>query len=104
MRLLLLAIFCLTMAACAETSVSDQKVQEMVVEKKRRFFEDKWVECKKNILMEVELLVDSILMQQSKSLKYDSLTIPHDTIRPEKPNVLFPNFEKPVRQDEDSLK
>lgn len=42
---------------------------------------------------------DSILVVLSKKIKYDSLTIPHDTLRPEKPDITFPDYQKPEKPD-----
>lgn len=42
---------------------------------------------------------DSILVVLSKKIKYDSLTIPHDTLRPEKPDITFPDYQPPVKPD-----
>ena len=51
----------------------------------------------------VQLEVDSTLSFGSKYLKFDSITIPHDTNRPLKPEISFPQFNKPERPKSDSI-
>ncbi|MBK8485393.1 MAG: hypothetical protein IPL31_13905 [Saprospiraceae bacterium] len=54
-------------------------------------------------MAKIELEADSILIFLSKRVKYDSLTIPYDSIRPVKPDVQFPNYKKPEKPKQDSV-
>ena len=51
----------------------------------------------------VQIEVDSTLRYNSKNLKFDSILVPHDTNRPIKPEITFPQYNKPERPKFDSI-
>ena len=46
-------------------------------------------------MRKIELESDSILIVLAKRIKYDSLTIPYDSIRPNQLTIEFPEYRKP---------
>jgi hypothetical protein len=83
-----------------EEAIKTQMIQNLLDERKTSFFENKQRECYKQFTREVEGLADSLLMLRTKNTKYDSLTIPYDTLRPIKPEIAFPDYKKPERETE----
>ncbi|MBP8724959.1 MAG: hypothetical protein KBF37_05780 [Saprospiraceae bacterium] len=65
----------------------------------QQFTEKKTEECTRRMQQDIERLADSVLIVLSKRIKYDSLTIPIDSVRPEKPEVSFPEYRPPKKPD-----
>lgn len=78
---------------------SDIMVQTQLTELRQVFIKEKTMECNKKLMQEIELQADSILIYLSKRTKYDSLRIPHDSIRPEKPSIEFPKYRNPEKPE-----
>ena len=57
-------------------------IQEKLLERKTIFLQNKYDDCIRNLMSRVQLEVDSTLSFGSKHLKFDSITVPHDTNRP----------------------
>jgi hypothetical protein len=99
----IIRIMCLVLIGCTD---SNEKTELLVQEKLRELREDlvkeKTMECEKQILSQLEHKADSILIFLSKRTKYDSLTIPYDSIRPVKPEIEFPGYKKPKKPELDT--
>ncbi|MBK8243394.1 MAG: hypothetical protein IPK88_08210 [Saprospiraceae bacterium] len=78
-------------------------IQQKLLERKTIFLQNKYDDCKRSLMSRVQLEVDSTLSFGSKYLKFDSITVPHDTNRPLKPEISFPQFNKPERPKSDSI-
>ncbi len=86
-----------------ETRISEltrQKIEEL----RNQYIADKTKACEKGFFENVEHVADSILIDLAKRAKYDTLTIPHDTTRPMKPEIQFPRFKKPVKPELETQK
>ncbi|MBK8450520.1 MAG: hypothetical protein IPL42_11060 [Saprospiraceae bacterium] len=89
---------------CKESDeLSQEKIEQSLNERRTKFIAEKSEECNKILMAKIELEADSILIFLSKRVKYDSLTIPYDSIRPVKPDVQFPNYKKPEKPKQDSV-
>jgi hypothetical protein len=86
-----------------ESEVTVEMVAKKLDERRREFIKEREEDCHKLLMKEIEEKADSILIYTAKKIKYDSLTIPHDSIRPEKPEVAFPQYKKPEKP-EDKIK
>lgn len=78
-------------------------VNQKLEAKRQKLILEKTQLCDKEVMKLIENLVDSVLIYQSKKIKYDSLTIPYDSIRPSKPEIIFPEYRKPTKPEKDSL-
>ena len=72
-------------------------IQQKLLERKTIFLQNKYDDCKRSLMSRVQLEVDSTLSFGSKYLKFDS------TNRPLKPEISFPQFNKPERPKSDSI-
>ncbi len=94
-------VLCFILISCKdEEKANDEMVKLKLEERRQNFIAEKTDQCTKELMMKIEELADSILIYQSKRTKYDSLTIPYDSIRPEKPEVIFPDYKKPEKPEE----
>ncbi|MBK6859836.1 MAG: hypothetical protein IPK91_09000 [Saprospiraceae bacterium] len=78
-------------------------VQTRFTELRKKFIEDRKTKCIEELMRKIELESDSILIVLAKRIKYDSLTIPYDSIRPDQPEITFPKYRKPEKPGEDTL-
>jgi hypothetical protein len=87
-----------------QCTTSEQKTDVLVQHKleslRSQLRLEKQNQCEVGMLREIELEADSILILMAKRTKYDSLTIPTDSIRPLQPEVQFPEYKKPVKPKE----
>ena len=83
-----------------ENKVANTLIEEKLAELRQNLIAEKTNECDKQIMAEIEIQADSILIYMSKRIKYDSLTIPFDSIRPIKPEMEFPKYKKPEKPKE----
>ncbi len=91
-------LFVLLIFSCTDPKrQTDILIEAKLNELRQNLIEEKTKACDKQILAEIELMADSILITLSKRIKYDSLTIPYDSIRPAKPEIKFPEYKKPVK-------
>lgn len=105
MKVLAFICICLFFVKCKDPAeITDEAVNKKLEEMRQHFIQDKEKECNKMLMQEIEEQADSILIYLSKKVKYDSLTIPYDSIRPEKPAVIFPEYIKPEKPKETILK
>ena len=101
MRTVIGICLCMIFLQCKDaTEVTDEMVNKKLAELRQNFIKEKTLECDKMLMKEIEEKADSILIYLSKRNKYDSLTIPYDSIRPEKPEVIFPEYRKPEKPEE----
>jgi hypothetical protein len=102
MKAIVLLVLCLIFIQCRdEALVIEEKVQKRLGELRIKLIDEKTIQCNKELMQEVETKADSILSYNAKRIKYDSLTIPYDSIRPQKPDVKFPQYKKPVKPKEE---
>ncbi len=100
MKVISFILLCLLFSFCKdENELTNEMIKQKLEERRTNFIQNKMEECNKELMKEIEELADSILIYQSKRTKYDSLTIPYDSIRPEKPELQFPEYKKPVKPD-----
>ncbi|MBK9108564.1 MAG: hypothetical protein IPM92_09405 [Saprospiraceae bacterium] len=91
--------FLMIFIACKDQNTRiEELIQEKLAAQQKQFTDEKNLECDKRIQEKLEQYADSILIVLSKKIKYDSLTIPYDSIRPEKPEIEFPEYTKPEKQ------
>ncbi len=93
-------IFCISFFShCGDTVAMQQRmINELLEERKEAFFNKKREDCVKQFAREVQDRVDSILTMRVKRTKYDSLTIPYDTLRPAMTQIDFPDYRRPMRE------
>lgn len=92
--------FLLIFFACKDQETRiEELIQEKLAAQQTQFLDEKNLECDKRIQEILDQYADSILIVLSKKIKYDSLTIPYDSIRPEKPEIEFPEYVKPEKPD-----
>ncbi|MEO6190495.1 MAG: hypothetical protein ABIO44_09245 [Saprospiraceae bacterium] len=82
----------------------DLAVKQQLEERRTNFLQEKLSICTREIYSKAQTFADSILRIESKQAKLDSILFPHDTLKPSKPEVLFPDYKKPLRKGKDSLK
>lgn len=105
MKLSLGICLCLIFVQCKNvTEVSNEMVTVKLEEIRQNFIDAKTKECERMLMIEIEQRADSILISLSKKIKYDSLTIPYDSVRPVKPEVDFPDYKKPQKPVEELKK
>ncbi|MDQ3142504.1 MAG: hypothetical protein M3Q56_09705 [Bacteroidota bacterium] len=75
----------------------EKRSLEHLNKRKEEYFQNKLENCKRELMSKAERITDSMMITMSKSIKYDSLTIPTDTTKPIKPEVLFPDYIKPEK-------
>lgn len=78
-------------------------VQSRLIELRTKFIEERKTKCIEELMRKIELESDSILIVLAKRIKYDSLTIPYDSIRPELPEISFPEYRKPEKPGSDTI-
>lgn len=97
---ILFGLISLTLLQCtSHEQQMDQLVQQKLEAQRLQLIADKEQACTQQINSILDHYADSILVVLSKKIKYDSLTIPHDTLRPEKPEIEFPEYQKPEKPD-----
>ncbi|MBK8954507.1 MAG: hypothetical protein IPM34_02990 [Saprospiraceae bacterium] len=101
MKLKCLVMFMLSiLISCKDRdSLTEELVAEKLSALLTQYNTDKNLECEKYIQDQLDQYADSILIVLSKKIKYDSLTIPYDSIRPEKPMIDFPEYKKPEKPE-----
>ena len=103
-KISILIIFVIELSCHSDqTDKLQNSIQEKLLERKTIFLQNKYEECRRKLMSQVQLEVDSTLSFGSKNLKFDSIAVPHDTIRPLKPEITFPEFHKPERPKLDSI-
>ncbi|HEX5625731.1 MAG TPA: hypothetical protein VFX48_06935 [Saprospiraceae bacterium] len=101
MRILFIpAIALLALQCTTSEEKTDVLVQQKLESLRAQLRLEKLNQCENGLLQEIELEADSILILMAKRTKYDSLTIPTDSIRPLQPEVHFPEYKKPVKPNE----
>ena len=80
-----------------DTSKIEAQATALLQEKKSKYFKERHDKCLRELSIEAQTIADSILKSISKSIKFDSLKVPIDTLRPEKPNIDFPEYIKPEK-------
>ncbi|MBK7358422.1 MAG: hypothetical protein IPI45_10195 [Saprospiraceae bacterium] len=106
MKLIQLAAFCVIVGLGSCKSKQEQTqdlVQTRLTELRKKFIEDRKTKCIEELMHKIELESDSILIVMAKRIKYDSLTIPYDSIRPDQPEITFPEYRKPEKPGLDTL-
>lgn len=94
--LIFIAFSCLSCTGNDSVSI---KTEVKLKELKENYHIKKMEECDKQFELNLNSLADSILIVISKKNKYDSLNIPTDSIRPERPEIEFPEFTKPGKPE-----
>ncbi|MCC6754720.1 MAG: diguanylate cyclase [Saprospiraceae bacterium] len=93
-------LLCGTLTSCTrEEDVIARQTEEKLAALVQQFTTKKTEECTRKMQQDIERLADSVLIVLSKRIKYDSLTIPVDSVRPEKPEVSFPEYRPPQKPD-----
>ncbi|MEP7195173.1 MAG: hypothetical protein ABI851_01550 [Saprospiraceae bacterium] len=82
----------------------DQATQIQLEERKKNYFTSRLDDCTRNIQKEAQSIADSLLRIESKQSKMDSIRAPHDTLKPMKPELVFPDYKKPTKSKLDSSK
>lgn len=72
-------------------------------ERKNKFMTERLLECSRKTMNKAQTYADSILRIESKSQKFDSIPVPYDTLKPDKPSITFPPYQKPKSLLYDSL-
>jgi hypothetical protein len=85
----------------------DQEVnalaEQKLLDRKEKFMAERMQECSRRTMSRAQAIADSILRIESKIQKFDSIPVPYDTFKPERPEIQFPEFVRPVRKSADSL-
>ena len=92
-----------TVSCKSKQEQTNDLVQAKLAELRTKFIEDRKNKCIEELMRTIELESDSILIVLAKQIKYDSLTIPYDSIRPDQPEIIFPKYRKPEKPGEDTL-
>ncbi len=103
-KILFIACCILGISCQSKNELTSDKIQMELDRLRANYKEERLMLCKKEMLSQIELEADSILIVLSKRIKYDSLTIPYDSIRPENPQIQFPEYRKPEKPKTDSIK
>ncbi|HMS30003.1 MAG TPA: hypothetical protein PKD32_09135 [Saprospiraceae bacterium] len=86
--------------SCGDNTREIKELAERKYQEKRaEYFQQKYGNCYRQLLLDAQTQADSILKDISKKIKFDSLRVPTDTMRPEKPDVNFGGYEQPKRED-----
>lgn len=99
MKIIILVFIALSCLSCGGNDSVTLKTEVKLSELKENYRVKKMEECDKQFELNLNALADSILIVLSKKNKYDSLSIPTDSIRPEKPEIEFPEFTKPGKPE-----
>ncbi|HMW40056.1 MAG: hypothetical protein K1X68_05835 [Saprospiraceae bacterium] len=103
MNKILPLIAMLYLGSCYE--VTREKVEALaatqLAERQSNQLRDRMAICSRLIYSEAQTRADSALRIESKQAKLDSILVPHDTLRPLRPEVDFPDYAQPSR---DSIK
>jgi len=85
----------------------DQKIaalaERKLMERKEKFFLERMQECSRRTMSRAQAIADSILRIESKIQKFDSIPVPYDTFKPDRPEIQFPEFVRLERRAADSL-
>lgn len=104
MKWKLLVFIFITFANCkSNQEKTNDLVQAKFAELKTKFIEERKNKCTDELMRKIELESDSILIVLAKRIKYDSLTIPYDSIRPNQPTIEFPEYRKPEKPGVDTM-
>ncbi len=92
-------ILTLILFQCSSPSAEDVKneVDKQYNEKKSNLMMDRISQCQRQLYKDAQTIADSVLRIESKQSKLDSIKVPHDTLRPTKPELQFPDYKKPTR-------
>lgn len=82
-----------------DQAVLDEVVGKLLSERKKVFLDEQLLQCNRNLYSLAQTTADSMLRIESKALKLDSIKVPHDTLKPIKPEVRFPQYKTPERQE-----
>ncbi len=77
--------------------------EKKLTERKEKFILERMQECNRRTMSRAQAIADSILRIESKIQKFDSIPVPYDTFKPERPEIQFPEFVRPERKLADSL-
>lgn len=75
----------------------EKEVLRQYEERRATIISDKMSQCQRQLFKDAQTFADSILRIESKQSKMDSIKVPHDTLRPQKPDIKFPDYKKPAR-------
>lgn len=104
MKLNLLIVLFILFFQCKNENQRIQEIIEKKLEERRSaFIKERIITCENNLILEIDNQADSILIYLAKKIKYDSLTIPYDSIRPVQPDIQFPKYKKPEKPIQDSI-
>ncbi len=93
-------LFALLFISCKNNEIRiEELTSQKLAELRSQYIAEKTVACEKEFFEHVEHVADSILIDLAKKAKYDTLTVPHDTTRPLKPEIQFPTYKKPVKPE-----
>ena len=91
----------------ADTSLSEElggdqtrieaAAKAQLEERQANQLRERMAACTRVIYSEAQGRADSILRIESKEAKLDSITVPHDTMRPARPELDFPEYSAPRR-------
>lgn len=98
-KMMILGMF-VFMSCKDKATLTQELVREKLEALKMQYQNEKVQECDQRIQEKLDHIADSVLIVLSKKIKYDSLTIPYDSIRPEKPDIEFPEYRKPEKPGE----
>lgn len=88
------------LSSCYELSPSkiDEESSRLLEERRQTYLKERMLECTRLLYSQAQTIADSILKIESRNSKLDSITVPHDTLRPSRPEVQFPEYKKPERK------
>ncbi len=93
--IILLLLFC----SCYELSPSriEEETAKLLENRRQTYLNERMLECTRSLYSKAQTIADSILKIESRNSKLDSITVPHDTAKPTKPELMFPAYHKPER-------
>ncbi len=94
--MVVISILCL--CACADNSEEREKVINKEVQERIKIYRtDRRTDCIEEIVAEAIIQVDSFMLRKAIEEKFDSIIPPERRERPDAPNKVFPEYQKPEK-------
>lgn len=101
---LIISILVICLGCVDENAIRQQRIEKEVDQRLEEFASIRNHQCIERIVNRAILAADSIMLKEAIFDIPDSLTVPDKQTRPERPEIEFPEFNKPLAPEIDSTK
>ena len=102
--LITISILVISLGCVDENAIRQQRIEKEIDQRLEEFASIRNRQCIERIVNRAILAADSIMLKEAIFDIPDSLTVPDKQTRPERPEIDFPEFNKPIAPDIDSMK